>query len=169
MAIEVFQINWSTLYPFDKALNQPEAKDGGGVYAMYKSINGNKKLHYIGKSKDFTTRFGFHRQNTAHILSDAERKKCYVSFGLISSFDKSRMSNNVLPEQLKDIESFLINELMPQGNDSSTKKSYKGDTIIAINSGKFIKPFKKLMIHNPALEKLLRSSFKVAKSNDSYI
>ncbi len=168
MAIEIVRIEWSKLYPFDKALNQPEVKEGG-IYALYKSASGSKKLHYIGKSKDFTTRFGFHRQNTAHMMSEAERRKCFVSFGLISTFDKSRMSNGITSEQLRDIESFLINELLPVGNDTSTKKGYKGNTIIAISSGKFIKPFKKLLIHNPVLEKLLKNSFKVSKSsNDGY-
>ena len=157
MAIELFRIEWTKLYPFDKALNQPEAKEGG-VYALYKSVGGNKKLHYVGKSKDFTTRFGFHRQNTAHILSEAERKKCYVSFGLISSFEKSRMSSDVLPEQLRDTENFLINTLLPAGNDSSTKKGYKGNPIIIINGGKFIQPLKKVMTHNPELLKLIKAN-----------
>lgn len=164
MSIEIVQINWSKLYPFNKALNQPEAKEFG-VYALYKTAGGNKKLFYIGKSKDFITRFSTHRQNIAHMLSEKELNKCYVSFGFISSFDKSRVSSNISPEQLRNVESFLINELLPQGNDSSTKKGYKGMTIIAINGGKFIKPFKKVMIHNSTLEKLLKDSFKTKKTS----
>jgi hypothetical protein len=157
MAIEFFRIEWTKLYPFDKALNQPEAKEGG-VYALYKSVGGNKKLHYVGKSKDFTTRFGFHRQSTAHMLSEAERKKCYVSFGLISSFEKSRMTTTILPQQLRDTESFLINNSQPVGNDSSTKKGYKGNPIIIINHGKFTHPFKRIMTDTPELLKLIRSN-----------
>ena len=163
MAIELFRIEWTKLYPFDKALNQPEAKEGG-VYTLYKSVGGNKKLHYVGKSKDFTTRFSSHRQNTAHILSETERKKCYVSFGLISSFEKSRMSSDISPEQLRDTETFLINALLPTGNDSSTKKGYKGNPIIIINGGKYTRPFKKVMTHNPELLKLLKSNLKTSSS-----
>src|ERR1035437_8414490 len=165
MAIELFQINWSELYSFDKASNHPEAKESG-VYALYKSIGGNKKLHYIGKSNDFMKRFGVHRQNTAHMYSETDLKSCYVTFGIMSSFDKSKMSYEILPEQLKDCESFLINELLPQGNDPSTKKGYKGSTIIIINSGKLVKPLKKVMIHNPMLEKLLKNGFKPNDSED---
>jgi hypothetical protein len=157
MAIELFKIEWTKPFPFDKALNQPEAKEGG-VYALYKSVGGSKKLHYVGKSKDFATRFGFHRQSTAHMLSEAERKRCYVSFGLISSFEKSRMSSDTLPAQLRDTESFLINKLLPTGNDSSTKKGYKGNPIIIINGGKFVQPFKKIMTHNPELLKLIKAN-----------
>lgn len=157
MAIELLQIEWTRLYPFDKALNQPEAKEGG-VYALYKSVGGNRRLHYVGKCKDFSARVGSHRQSTAHILSETERKRCYVSFGLISSFEKSRMSSDILPEQLRNTESFLINELRPVGNDPSTKKGYKGKPIIIINKGKFTRPFKRVMTHNPELVKLIKDS-----------
>ena len=163
MAIELFRIDWTKLYPFDKALNQPEAKEGG-VYALYKSVGGNKKLHYVGKSKDFTTRLSSHRQNTAHILSETERKKCYVSFGLISSFEKSRMSSDISPEQLRDTENFLINYLLPPGNDSSTKKGYKGKPIIIVNGGKFIQPLKKVMTHNPELLKLIKANLTTTRT-----
>jgi hypothetical protein len=37
------------------------------------------------------SRFGSHKQNSAHLFSEADRKKCFVGFGLISSYEKSRI------------------------------------------------------------------------------
>jgi hypothetical protein len=163
MAIELLRIEWTKSYQFDNALNQPEAKEGG-IYALYRSVSGNKKLHYVGKSKDFATRFCSHRQNTAHMLSEADRKRCYVSFGLISSFEKSRMTSDISPEQLRNTENFLINALLPTGNDPSTKKGYKGNCIIIINHGKFIQPFKKVMTNNSELLKFIKTNLTSTKT-----
>ncbi len=76
MAIEILNITWSKLYPFSKALNQPETKEGG-VYAMYKLKGSTYTLHYIGKTIDFSKRFSAHKNNASHMMSETELNKCY--------------------------------------------------------------------------------------------
>jgi predicted GIY-YIG superfamily endonuclease len=46
--------------------NQAEAQEGG-VYAMYKVTANTNKLYYIGKAKDFSKRFGTHRNSAASL------------------------------------------------------------------------------------------------------
>lgn len=142
MAIELFQIEWTNLYPFETALRQPEAMESG-VYALYKSTGKTKKLFYIGKSKEFSSRFSSHKRNSFHMLNETERKRCFVSFGLISCFERSRLSTGATNPQLKNIENFLITKLQPIGCGDSTKKRYTGDySMIIANTGKVTKPFK---------------------------
>jgi hypothetical protein len=166
MAIEVFQITWTKHFPLDKALDQPEAKEGG-IYALFKGTASSKRLHLIGKTKEFMGRFSTRKQYAANMMTETERKNCHVCFGLISSFDISRMSNNTDDTQLRYIESFFINKFNPEGNDPSTKKGYKGSPIIIINGGKVTKPFEKVMTHNPDLIKLLKKNLKTSRSSDS--
>ncbi len=167
MAIEIFYIDWTKLQTFDKALNQAASQEGG-VYAMYRLTGRNYRLQYIGKSKDFSKRFGTHRNSASHMMNDNEMKKCFISFGLVFCFDKSRMSQDISPEQLRDIESFLINIKTPIGNDQGTKKGYKGNPIIALNSGNR-GCFDKAMSNCPDLIKLLKGTFakKVSSSASS--
>ncbi len=68
------------------------------------------------------------------------------------------MSNDITAEQLRDVESFVINTLHPGGNGESTKKGYKGKPIIVINSGKRARSFDKIMSHNSELLKLLKEN-----------
>jgi hypothetical protein len=155
MAIECFVIKWTRLFPFNKALTQPEAKEGG-VYALYKAKASNKKLHYVGKTKDFETRFSSHKQSATHLLTGNELKRCYVAFGIISSFETNRLTGDITPEQLRIVENFFIVILRPEGNSESTKKRYTGNYPIFItNIGIVTKPFTKFMSQNSALLKFL--------------
>jgi hypothetical protein len=158
MAIELFHIDWTKLQPFDKALNQ-SASQAGGVYGMFRLVGRTYKLYYIGMSKDFAKRFSTHRANASHLISKADYSKYFVSFGILASFDKFRMSHDFSPQQLRETESFLINEFKPVGNDSSTKKGYKGNPIIVFNRTDTIlrSLFKKVMTNAPELLKFLKS------------
>ena len=133
MAIEVFQIEWTKLQPLDKALTQAIAQEGG-VYIIVESTTNGMKPLYIGKTTSFYNRSSTHRNYASH-LTVTKSKKYSISFGIISCFDKSHISHDITPEQLKEIESFFINEFKPHGNDLSTKKGYKGQPIIIFNSG----------------------------------
>jgi len=135
MAIELFRVDWTKPETFEKALTQAESQEGG-LYALVKKVGENFNLFYIGKSIDFQKRFGTHRNSASHFMPDAEFKKYYVTFGIISSFEQSRLSHDITPEQLKNAESFYINFYRPIGNSDSTKKGYKGNTIISFNTGK---------------------------------
>jgi len=135
MAVEIFRVEWTKLEGFDRALTQAESQEGG-LYAMFRLNRGVNTLYYIGKSIDFYKRFGTHRNSASHLMSDADFQKCFVSFGLITSFEQSQMSHNFTDAQLKDIETFYINYYRPIGNSESTKKGYKGNTIISFNTGK---------------------------------
>jgi len=152
MAIEIFQIDWFAPVRFDKALTQTVAQQGG-IYIMYVG----KILQYVGKSQDFYKRFGTHRNSASHLMTDAQIKKCFIGFGLISYYDKTRMSQNISSEQLKDVESYLINELKPKGNDTSTKKGYKGQPIVIFNAGKRVS-LDKAMSNCPDLIKIMKSN-----------
>jgi hypothetical protein len=169
MAIEVFQVEWTKLLRFDRALTQSVAQEGG-IYAMYVETPRIYQLHYIGKSKDFYKRSGTHRNSASHLMTEAQQKKCFISFGLISCFEKSRMSHDITPEQLRDIESFFINEFKPHGNDQSTKKGYKGHPIIVFNTGK--RGFMGETLSNcPDLIKLLKANLttRTRSSVSSYL
>ncbi len=155
MAIELFQIEWTKPYLFGEALHAPEASESG-VYALFRSHGESKKLHYVGKTADFRTRFGTHKRAAARMLTDAELKKCSVCFGLVWSFEKTRLSRDVTPEQLGRVERFLINRLQPTGCGTNTKLGYASEyPMIVVNAGKVIKPFEKIMSHNPDILKLL--------------
>jgi hypothetical protein len=157
MAIELFQVEWTKIQTFNQALNQAVSQESG-IYAMYKKTGSNINLHYIGKSKDFYKRSSTRRNAMNQMMTDAEAKKTFIGFGLISCFDKSRMSHDITPEQLKNIESFFINYFKPIGNDAITKKGYRGHTIIVFNTGKcFTKS--KYISNSPELLKLLKVSF----------
>jgi len=160
MAIECFEIKWTKQYPFEKALTQPEANEGG-VYALYRAKGNTKNLHYIGKSKEFASRFSTHKRNTSHMMTESELKRCYVSFGMISSFETSRLTPSTNPDHLKVVENFLLVKLDPTGNHSNTKRRYIGDyPIIIANTGKFTKPFRKLMSQSDDLIKMLTGTTK---------
>ena len=157
MAVEIFRVEWTKPQAFDQALTQAESQQGG-LYAMLKVSRGVTNLSYIGKSKEFQKRFGTHRNSASHMMSDVDLKKCSVTFGIISSFEQSQMSHNITPEQLKDIESFYINHYRPLGNDPSTKKGYKGNTIISFNTGKCFQK-QKIVSNSENLVKLLKLYF----------
>ena len=155
MAIDLFQIEWTKLFPFNTALLQPETKEKG-VYALYRSAGKAKRLYYIGKSGELGDRLGAHKQSMFRMMSEAERKKCFVSFGLISFFGRSRMSRDIDDTQLKSVENFLITSLQPIGCGENTKKRYTGDyPMIVVNTGKVAKPFNKFMSQSSELLKIL--------------
>jgi len=157
MAVEIFRVDWTKLQTFNEALTQSESQ-AGGIYALAKLYRGDYNLFYIGKSKDFQKRFGTHRNSASHLMSDADIDKCFVSFGLISSFEQSQMSHNFTDAQLKDIESFYINFYRPIGNSEATKKGYKGNTIISFNTGKYFQKHK-IISNSDNLIKLLKFYF----------
>jgi hypothetical protein len=157
MAIEIFHIEWTKVLPIEKALSQSSSKEGG-VYIMFRGIGSLYKPQYIGMSKEFIKRCSTHRNDITKITGN-DTNKFFISFGLVSCFDNCRMSQDVTPQQLRDIESFFINEIKPAGNDSSTKKSYKGKPLIIFNhsDARLRKLFKKQMTNTPDLIKLLKS------------
>jgi hypothetical protein len=160
MAIEIFSVEWTKLQPFDSALNQSASQEGG-VYAMFMQTNRGFKLYYIGMSKDFSKRFSTHRINSSHLMSKDVFNKCFVSFGIVYAFGKSRMSHDVTPDQLHYLESYFINELKSEGNDPSSKKGYKGSPILVFNSGDSTLKnlFKKEMSNSIDLIKFLKAHF----------
>ena len=68
------------------------------------------------------------------------------------------LSQSALSQQLKDIESYYINHNRPLGNDPSTKKGYKGNTIISFNTGKCFQK-QKIVSNSENLVKLLKLYF----------
>jgi hypothetical protein len=90
------------------------------------------------------------------MMDDTERKRCFISFGLVSCFDKSRMIHDITPEHLHYLESFLINTKKPFGNDPSTKKGYKGDATIVFNGGNN-GSFGKIMTNNEVIINFLKT------------
>ncbi|HEY40300.1 MAG TPA: hypothetical protein G4O18_00375 [Dehalococcoidia bacterium] len=153
MAIECFKIEWTKPFLFDKVLLQPEAKRGG-VYALFKK--GTTKAYYIGKATRFDSRLSIHRQSIFRLMSEAERKRCFVRLGLISSFEVNHMSDTVSASQLGGIENFLITRLQPIGNGDSTKRR---DTakypMIVINTGNTFGGLQKYMSQSSELLKAL--------------
>jgi hypothetical protein len=132
MAIEIFDIEWTKPKPFEDALTQ-SASHEGGIYAIYNLTGSTARIIYIGTTKDFYSRSSTHRNAFSHFNSD--NKKCLISFGVVSCFGISRITDKVTTEQLHDLESFLINFEKPDGNSESTKKGYKGNAIIVVNNG----------------------------------
>jgi hypothetical protein len=158
MPIECFKIEWTKSLPFNKALLQPEAKRRG-VYALFK---GNiKKPYYIGKARTFDNRLSIHKQSIFRMMSEAERKKCYISFGIVSSFKISHMTDAITDAELRSVESFLITRIQPIGNGDSTKKRYTGKLpMIIANTGSMFKGLQKFMSQNNDLLKVLGKATK---------
>jgi len=165
MAIECFEIKWTKTYPFDKALLQPEAKRGG-VYALFKGEV--KKPHYIGKATRFDNRLSKHKRSIFRMMNEAERKKCYISFGIVSSFEISHMTDVVTDTQLSSIENFLIMRLQPIGNGDSTKKRYTGKLpMIIANTGNVFNGLNKFMSQNNELLQVLGKTTKSKSTSSS--
>jgi len=153
VAVECFKIEWTRLFPFDKALLQPEAKRGG-VYSLFKGEN--QKPHYIGKANRFDKRLTTHKRAIFRMMSETERKKCRISFGIVSSFEMSRMSDAVTDAQLRSIENFPITRIQPIGNGDSTKKRDTGKfPMIIANTGTLFKGLKRLMSQSDELLRVL--------------
>jgi hypothetical protein len=160
MAIEVFKVEWTKVFPFDKALTQSASQEGG-IYIMYKKGRSDiATLFYIGMSKDFQKRFGTHRNAASHMMTDADLKKCFVNFGIVTSFETSHLSHSFTTEQLHDLESYLINEVKPIGNSDSTKKGYKGLPIVVFNTGTKSRHLNKVMSSCSDLVKLLKAGLR---------
>ena len=153
MAIECFKIEWTKPSPFDKALLKPEAKRGG-VYALFKGET--KKPYYIGKANRFDKRLSTHKQTIFRMMSEAERRKCRISFGIVSSFETSHMTDVIPAVQLGPIENFLIMRVQPIGNGDSTKKRYTGRLpMIIANTGSVFRGLNKFMSQNNELLQVL--------------
>ena len=161
MAIECYKVEWTKPYSFKEAFNRPEARQFG-IYAIYDTIKTKKRLIYIGKSQEIGKRLTEHQQGISHFMGKTS-KKLYCSFGTIYSLSGSITTTDISPKQLRDVESFFINEFQPSGNNASTKKRYKGTSLIVINAGKPIS-FGKIIAHNKELLKLLKANLTAKKS-----
>lgn len=163
--MECFRIDWKGLFSWDTAQNRPEAREDG-IYAIYQ-IRGNsiKGLQYIGKSKEVGDRLTTHRQNISHFDSKGTSKYA-ICFGMIYSYETSRPSTHITPKQLRNIESFLINTYKPDGNSPSTKKGYKQEPLLIINTGKRYK-IDKVIAHNPEIITLLKETLSPKKTSAS--
>jgi hypothetical protein len=150
MAIGCFEVEWTKLFPYDEAETRPEAEKSG-IYA--KVIGKAKMIHYIGKSETLSRRSGEHRR--ADRRSGILTKKHYISFGIIYSFGGREKTRGCMPEQLNDIESYLVNTVKPKGNAPLTMRGYKRKPLIIVNTGKVLKPIQKIMTSNPELAKLI--------------
>ena len=163
MAIECFKIEWTKPFPLDKVLLQPEAK-GGGIYFLFKG--GTRKPLYIGKATRFDNRLSTHKQSLFRMMSEAERKRCTARLGLISSFERNRMSDTITPAQLGSVENFFITKLQPKGNGDSTKKRDTGKyPLIVINTGNLCNGLEKFMSQSTELLKALGKTTTKKKSS----
>jgi len=165
MAIECFKIEWTKLFSFDKALLQPQAKRKG-VYGLFKGKA--QKLYYIGKSGTFGNRLSFHRQSIFRMMSEPERKRGYISFGTVSSFEISHMTDIVTDTQIRSIENSLIMTLQPIGNGGSTKIRDTGKLpMIIVNTGTLFKGLQKFMSQNKELLQVLGKNATRKKASSS--
>ncbi len=159
--MECFKIEWKGPFSFADAQNSPEARESG-IYLVYKLVKGSQILSYVGKSQQTGKRLSQHLQGFTHVLSDKEINKIAVFFGTIYCMEGSRTSANITPKQLGDIESFFINTIRPVGNSDATKKGYKGEHLMIINTstgGKLkFRSFDKVMCNNPDFLKLLKEN-----------
>lgn len=165
MAIECYKIEWTKPYSFKEAINRPEARQLG-IYAIYDTIKTKKRLIYIGKSQEIGRRLVEHQQGISHFMGKTS-KKPHCSFGTIYSLSGSITTADISQKQLRDVESFFINEFQPSGNNSSTKKRYKGTSLIVINTGKPIS-FGKIVAHNKDLLKLIKATLTTKKSTSAW-
>jgi hypothetical protein len=172
--MECFEIKWTGPFHVEEVLNQPEARRKG-VYYFYKKVSSINKPQYIGKAQNFGERINTHNQGLSRFEDDKDKKKIFVHIGTIFSFEKDLPDNDITPEQLKVVESFLINSLQPQGNGEATKKGFKHTPVIIANTGK-LPPNKagtakidKVMSHSPQFLTLLKSNLakKTASSTKS--
>ena len=165
MAIECFKIEWTKTYPFDKALLQPEAKRGG-AYALFKGET--KKPYYIGKATRFDKRLSTHKRAIFRIMNKDERKKCRISFGIVSSFEISHMTDVITDAQLRSVENFLIMRIQPIGNGDSTKRRYTGKIpMIIANTGNVFTGLQKFMSQNKELLQVLGKTTKSKSTSSS--
>jgi len=160
MAIDVYKIEWSKPFPYEQAVSRPEASQHG-IYAIYNTTKGKKTLVYIGKSQELRKRITQHQQG----INRFSKKEYTYSLGTIYPLS-GKTSTGITPKQLREIESFFINKYKPSGNDISTKKGYKGTSLIVINIGKLI-CFNKVDAHNEDLLKLLKNNLVTKKSTSS--
>lgn len=165
MPIECYKIDWSKPFSFTEAVNQPEARQLG-IYAIYKTVSAKKILCYIGKSQEIGRILSEHKQGISHMFSEKDIKKHCVCFGTIYWLRGSISTVDISPQQLREVESFFINELRPDGNGESTKKRYIGESVIIINTGKLIS-LDKVMAHNKELLKLLKDNLVTKKPKSS--
>ena len=162
--MDCFRIDWTGYYSLNDAIGRQEAKKLG-VYAVYKPTTKKKSLWYFGKATNIGKRLDDHRKEWQQILSPTQMSKLQVAIGVIKLLEGEKVSQ----PQLKDTESLFINEYNPERNDPSTKKGYKGKSILIINTGK-IGLFSKITIHDKSLLKQIKDNLitKRKTANDSW-
>jgi hypothetical protein len=172
--MDCYKIEWKGFFSLDDAPNRPETKEDG-VYAYYKaSTKKTNELWYIGKTKDFGRRLNEHKRGASHFQGEKDLGKLSICFGTIYFMQGSKTSTDISPKQLGDIESFFINfaNPAPKGNSEATKKGYKGESILVVNTGT-IGSFDKIMCRNPELLKLIKGVYepkkKVVKKSSSLL
>ena len=160
--MECFHIVWQGLFSFEEARNDPAARENG-VYVAYECTGRTiKRMCYIGKSQELGPRLGTHRLGLARFLREKDMRKYRFSLATILSLERSVASHDITPKQLSDIESFLRNHYRPSGNDESTKKGYKGEPLLLINTGKLGK-IDKLIAYNTDLLPLIKKNLGTTK------
>jgi len=164
MAIDCYKIEWTKPYSFKEAVNRPEARHLG-IYAIIETVKTKKIISYIVKSQELGRRIGEHQQGFSHSGNKNNQKQLY-SLGTIYSLSDNVTTAVITPAQLHDVESFFIIKLKPIGNGDSTKKLYKGTSLIVINTGKFV-CLEKIMAHNEDLLKLIKSNLTTKKTTSS--
>ena len=165
MAIKIYEIKWKLFNSVEEARNSAESREDG-IYIFYQIIRGIKKPIYIGKSKEKGRRLGEHEQGLNHFLNGKEKAKCSVCLGTIYKLEGTKAIPIITTTELTHIESFFIIEIPELRNGESTNKVYKGESVIIINTGKFI-GFNSVMAHNKTLLSLLTENIKKNKSKTS--
>jgi hypothetical protein len=149
--MQCFKIDWKGFYPLDTVCSELEARKSG-VYAIYQISWGDiEYCQYIGKAQVFSERLQRHIRDYVHLGQG--NPNYHVCLGIIHPFE----STHITPQQLRDIESYLINIVKPKGNSPATKKGYKGKPILIINTGK-TGSLSKVLCSQPDLLKLLKES-----------
>jgi len=151
--MDCFKIEWKGFFSSDTVQAQSEAREKG-IYVFYAMNWGEpERVLYIGQAQAFNKRLKQHLQGLSHFLPEADIKKLGICLGIVYPLAGSDASI----QGLQRIESFFINTFQPEGNDASTKKSYKGSHMIIINTGK-MGLFKKVMSSHSELLTLLKDN-----------
>jgi predicted GIY-YIG superfamily endonuclease len=160
--MDCFKIDWTGYYSLNEAINRHEAKKMG-VYAVYKPTTKKKSLWYFGKATNIGKRLDDHRKEWQQALSPVQMSKLQVAIGVVKSLEREKTSQ----PQLGYIESLFINEYKPERNDLSTKKGYKGKSVLIISAGK-TGLFSKITTHDKNLLKQIKDNL-VTKRNTANV
>lgn len=153
--MDCFKVDWGDFYLLETA--HEHAPPSIGIYAMFETRGKTHiidRLLYMGKAKNIRERIRKHKHEWTHTQSNEVKNARCFCFGEI----KPLIGRLVSPNQLGDIESILINNLKPEGNDAQTKKGYVGKPILVISSGKH-DSLRRVVCHDNKLLALLAESF----------